>query len=133
MRFSDETLKDIMTRFRRELEKGLGRDTNATATVKMLPTFVRSIPDGSGRRVWADEGHVTSGFVPVKNVLRREKLLEQRPLCVGLWIWTPSVSIVQLCSPRTPHSAGPAGPVAASDGGGGVQAHSAPASLLNNL
>lgn len=48
MRFSDETLRDIMARFRRELEKGLSRDTNATATVKMLPTFVRSIPDGSG-------------------------------------------------------------------------------------
>lgn len=49
MRFSDETLKDIMNRFRREMENGLERDTNPTATVKMLPTFVRSIPDGSGR------------------------------------------------------------------------------------
>lgn len=48
MRFSDETLKDIMNRFHREMDKGLGRDTNATSTVKMLPTFVRSIPDGSG-------------------------------------------------------------------------------------
>ncbi|GAA6067614.1 hexokinase-1, partial [Tachysurus ichikawai] len=47
MRFSDETLQDIMARFRRELVKGLSRDTNATAAVKMLPTFVRSIPDGS--------------------------------------------------------------------------------------
>ncbi|XP_038567794.1 hexokinase-1-like isoform X1 [Micropterus salmoides] len=47
MRFSDETLKDIMNRFRREMENGLGRDTNPTATLKMLPTFVRSIPDGS--------------------------------------------------------------------------------------
>uniref|UniRef100_A0A671YIM2 Hexokinase-2 n=1 Tax=Sparus aurata TaxID=8175 RepID=A0A671YIM2_SPAAU len=33
--------------FRRELAKGLGRDTNPTAALKMLPTFVRSIPDGS--------------------------------------------------------------------------------------
>lgn len=49
MRFSDETLVDIMQRFRRELAQGLGRDTNPTATLKMLPTFVRSIPDGSGR------------------------------------------------------------------------------------
>lgn len=47
MRFSDETLRDIMARFRREMENGLARDTNPTATVKMLPTFVRSIPDGS--------------------------------------------------------------------------------------
>ncbi|TKS69995.1 Hexokinase-1 [Collichthys lucidus] len=47
MRFSDETLLDIMQQFRRELTKGLGRDTNPTAALKMLPTFVRSIPDGS--------------------------------------------------------------------------------------
>uniref|UniRef100_A0A8C7WBK3 Hexokinase-2 n=1 Tax=Oncorhynchus mykiss TaxID=8022 RepID=A0A8C7WBK3_ONCMY len=47
MRFSDETLLDIMKRFRMELGNGLGQDTNPTATVKMLPTFVRSIPDGS--------------------------------------------------------------------------------------
>ncbi|XP_019720052.1 hexokinase-1-like [Hippocampus comes] len=47
MRLSDETLKDIMNRFRREMEDGLGHGTNPTATVKMLPTFVRSIPDGS--------------------------------------------------------------------------------------
>ncbi|XP_005915171.1 hexokinase-1 [Haplochromis burtoni] len=47
MRFSDETLLDITQRFRKELVTGLGRDTNATATLKMLPTFVRSIPDGS--------------------------------------------------------------------------------------
>lgn len=48
MRFSDETLLDITQQFRREMVKGLGRDTNATAALKMLPTFVRSIPDGSG-------------------------------------------------------------------------------------
>uniref|UniRef100_G3PUF3 Hexokinase-2 n=1 Tax=Gasterosteus aculeatus aculeatus TaxID=481459 RepID=G3PUF3_GASAC len=47
MRFSDETLKEITQRFRMELVKGLGRDTNPTASLKMLPTFVQSIPDGS--------------------------------------------------------------------------------------
>ncbi|XP_006889059.1 PREDICTED: putative hexokinase HKDC1 [Elephantulus edwardii] len=47
MRLSDETLLDIMARFQAEMEKGLGRDTNPTASVKMLPTFVRAIPDGS--------------------------------------------------------------------------------------
>lgn len=47
MRFSDETLQEISARFKRELQKGLHRDTNPTAILKMLPTFVRSIPDGS--------------------------------------------------------------------------------------
>ncbi|KAM3835615.1 hexokinase HKDC1-like isoform 3-T3 [Vipera latastei] len=47
MRLSDDILHDVMTRFQAEMAKGLGRDTNPTATVKMLPTFVRSLPDGS--------------------------------------------------------------------------------------
>uniref|UniRef100_A0A3P9PN25 Phosphotransferase n=2 Tax=Poecilia reticulata TaxID=8081 RepID=A0A3P9PN25_POERE len=47
MRFSDETLLDITKRFRAELTRGLGGDSNATASLKMLPTFVRSIPDGT--------------------------------------------------------------------------------------
>ncbi|KAM9825539.1 hexokinase-1-like [Syngnathus typhle] len=47
MRFSDETLLDIMQRFRMEMVKGLNRDTYTTSSLKMLPTFVRSIPDGS--------------------------------------------------------------------------------------
>uniref|UniRef100_A0A4W3K2I4 Hexokinase-2 n=1 Tax=Callorhinchus milii TaxID=7868 RepID=A0A4W3K2I4_CALMI len=46
-RLSDETLCEIMGRFRTEMEKGLGRDTHPTATLKMLPTFVRSTPDGT--------------------------------------------------------------------------------------
>ncbi|XP_060643021.2 hexokinase-2 isoform X1 [Anolis sagrei] len=47
MRLSDETLQDISDRFRKEMEKGLGADSNPTASVKMLPTFVRSTPDGT--------------------------------------------------------------------------------------
>ncbi|XP_055969486.1 hexokinase HKDC1 [Sorex fumeus] len=47
MRLSDETLLDIMARFQAEMRKGLGKDTNPTASVKMLPTFVRAIPDGT--------------------------------------------------------------------------------------
>ncbi|XP_069877048.1 hexokinase HKDC1 isoform X2 [Dipodomys merriami] len=47
MRLSDEILLDIMARFQAEMEKGLGKDTNPTASVKMLPTFVKAIPDGS--------------------------------------------------------------------------------------
>lgn len=48
MRLSDDTLLDIMARFQAEMQRGLGKDTNPTASVKMLPTFVRAIPDGSG-------------------------------------------------------------------------------------
>nr|XP_058935603.1 hexokinase-2 isoform X3 [Kogia breviceps] len=47
MRLSDETLLEIAKRFRKEMEKGLGVTTHPTASVKMLPTFVRSTPDGT--------------------------------------------------------------------------------------
>uniref|UniRef100_A0A803VEB7 Hexokinase-2 n=1 Tax=Ficedula albicollis TaxID=59894 RepID=A0A803VEB7_FICAL len=47
LRLSDDVLLDVMARFQAEMVKGLGRDTNPTATVKMLPSFVRSLPDGS--------------------------------------------------------------------------------------
>ncbi|XP_054853439.1 hexokinase-2 [Eublepharis macularius] len=47
MRLSEETLQEVSSRFRKEMEKGLGIDTNPTASVKMLPTFVRSTPDGT--------------------------------------------------------------------------------------
>uniref|UniRef100_A0A803TF76 Hexokinase-2 n=1 Tax=Anolis carolinensis TaxID=28377 RepID=A0A803TF76_ANOCA len=47
MRLSDETLQEISDRFGKDMEKGLGADTNPTASVKMLPTFVRSTPDGT--------------------------------------------------------------------------------------
>uniref|UniRef100_A0A6Q2ZKR2 Hexokinase-2 n=1 Tax=Esox lucius TaxID=8010 RepID=A0A6Q2ZKR2_ESOLU len=47
LRLSDENLMDVSVRFRREMDKGLGRDSSPTASVKMLPTFVRSTPDGT--------------------------------------------------------------------------------------
>ncbi|XP_045147615.1 hexokinase HKDC1-like [Echinops telfairi] len=49
MRLSDETLLDIMARFKAEMEKGLRKDTNPMASVKMLPTCVRPIPDGPAK------------------------------------------------------------------------------------
>ncbi|XP_062399112.1 hexokinase-2 [Sardina pilchardus] len=47
LRLSEENLMDVSMRFRREMDRGLGRDTSPTAAVKMLPTFVRSTPDGT--------------------------------------------------------------------------------------
>ncbi|KAJ8005836.1 hypothetical protein DPEC_G00122050 [Dallia pectoralis] len=47
LRLSDENLMDVSVRFRREMDKGLSRDSGPTAAVKMLPTFVCSTPDGT--------------------------------------------------------------------------------------
>ncbi|XP_077456115.1 hexokinase-2 [Stigmatopora argus] len=45
LHLADKTLMDISIRFRREMDKGLCRDTNPTAAVRMLPTYVLSTPD----------------------------------------------------------------------------------------
>ncbi|XP_028298855.1 putative hexokinase HKDC1 [Gouania willdenowi] len=58
MRLNDGQLTDISARFQAEMKKGLLRESNAAAAVKMLPTHVRSTPDGSenGRFLALDLG-----------------------------------------------------------------------------
>lgn len=47
-RLSKAQLLEVKKRMRAEIERGLKKKTHQEATVKMLPTFVRSTPDGSG-------------------------------------------------------------------------------------
>ncbi|XP_070758515.1 hexokinase HKDC1 isoform X2 [Enoplosus armatus] len=47
MRLHDDQLRDISARFQADMKKGLSLESNAAAAVKMLPTHVRSTPDGS--------------------------------------------------------------------------------------
>ncbi|XP_076012030.1 hexokinase HKDC1-like [Genypterus blacodes] len=47
MHLQDNQLEDISSLFLAEMKKGLSADSNVAATVKMLPTHVRSTPDGS--------------------------------------------------------------------------------------
>ncbi|MBN3320599.1 HXK2 protein, partial [Atractosteus spatula] len=46
-RLSWEKLRDISSRLLRDMEKGLDKHSHRGAPVKMLPTFVRSTPDGT--------------------------------------------------------------------------------------
>ena len=45
----DATYKKICDVLLAEMEKGLNKTTNSEAVVKMLPTYVRALPDGSGK------------------------------------------------------------------------------------
>lgn len=47
-RLSKTQLLEVKKRMRVEIERGLKKKSHQEATVKMLPTFVRSTPDGSG-------------------------------------------------------------------------------------
>ncbi|KAG7278302.1 hypothetical protein CRUP_029907 [Coryphaenoides rupestris] len=46
LQLSDANLMDVSLRFRREMDKGLGRDNQLHRALKMLPHVVRSTPDG---------------------------------------------------------------------------------------
>lgn len=48
-RLNKEELKEVMKRMQREMERGLRVETHEEASVKMLPTYVCSTPEGSGR------------------------------------------------------------------------------------
>ncbi|KAJ1091664.1 hypothetical protein NDU88_004781 [Pleurodeles waltl] len=43
----EDDLKKLMRRIQKEMERGLRLETHEEASVKMLPTYVRSTPDGS--------------------------------------------------------------------------------------
>ncbi|XP_069475058.1 hexokinase-4 isoform X2 [Ambystoma mexicanum] len=46
-RLQEEDLTKLMRRIQKEMERGLRLETHEEASVKMLPTYVRSTPDGS--------------------------------------------------------------------------------------
>lgn len=48
---SKEELEEVMRRMQREMERGLRVETHDEASIKMLPTYVRSTPEGSGKFV----------------------------------------------------------------------------------
>lgn len=47
-RLQEEDLKKVMRRMQKEMDRGLRLATHEEASVKMLPTYVRSTPEGSG-------------------------------------------------------------------------------------
>ncbi|XP_025898660.1 glucokinase [Nothoprocta perdicaria] len=46
-RLKEEDLKKVMHRMQKEMDRGLKLETHEEASVKMLPTYVRSTPEGS--------------------------------------------------------------------------------------
>lgn len=49
-------LSEVMKRMQHEMERGLHLDTHEEASVKMLPTYVCSTPEGSGGRSVVQDG-----------------------------------------------------------------------------
>lgn len=51
-RLKEEDLRKVMHRMQKEMDRGLKLETHEEASVKMLPTYVRSTPEGSGKELW---------------------------------------------------------------------------------
>ncbi|KTG02810.1 hypothetical protein cypCar_00022606, partial [Cyprinus carpio] len=49
LRLDRDQLLEVKRRMEEEMKRGLAKNTHAAAAVKMLPTFVRSTPDGTER------------------------------------------------------------------------------------
>lgn len=62
-KLTHEQLLQVKKRMRAEMEAGLKKKTHETAKVKMLPTFVRSTPDGTGRAClrWSGDTGLATG------------------------------------------------------------------------
>lgn len=56
LRLSRTDLERVQVLMRREMELGLGRESNANASVRMLPTYVCGTPDGTGEGQGPGEG-----------------------------------------------------------------------------
>lgn len=65
-RLSKAQLLEVKKRMRVEIERGLKKKSHQEATVKMLPTFVRSTPDGSG------EGSISKGGGKAASIAARD-------------------------------------------------------------
>lgn len=48
-KLNKKDLSEVMKRMQHEMERGLHLDTHEEASVKMLPTYVCSTPEGSGQ------------------------------------------------------------------------------------
>ncbi|XP_038844377.1 hexokinase-2-like [Salvelinus namaycush] len=77
-RLSVEKLQDVSSRLRKDMIRGLGKHTHCRAPVKMLPTFVRAIPDGreKGDFLALDLGGTNFRVLRVRVVEEMQKLLK---------------------------------------------------------
>lgn len=66
-RLSKAQLTEVKKRMKVEIERGLKKKTHQEATVRMLPTFVRSTPDGSGEEHFCVDGrNIATSCLPTR-------------------------------------------------------------------
>ena len=102
----EEDLKKVMRRMQEEMDRGLRLETHEEASVKMLPTYVRSTPEGSGTAVrggagmgltWEPAGPHPEAALPWPQQGEVPQPLPNHPDCPQ----QPRVSSPTCCAPDT--------------------------------
>ncbi|XP_074837912.1 hexokinase-4 [Carettochelys insculpta] len=85
----EEDLKTVMRRMQKEMDRGLKLETHEEASVKMLPTYVRSTPEGSGN-YWVWTQNVPPLQLSLAPGVCRGPYGDREPLCWGKNLVSPA-------------------------------------------
>lgn len=95
LRLSRADLERVQALMKQEMERGLDRESNATSSVRMLPTYVCHTPDGTGEE-WGTAG---KGPARVSVVLLASPICStQREENSWRWTWEGPISVCWWCT-----------------------------------
>ena len=94
---SDDDYRKVMQLMLENMERGLSKQTNDTATIKMFPTYVRAVPDGTGKPPTPPphKSIAEHVFVAAKHVFCRDESMRLKYVCRGKSFVVASVLLSQ--------------------------------------
>lgn len=94
LRLTRADLEKVQALMREEMERGLGKETNPTASVRMLPTYVCRTPDGTGK----GQGRWEWGAEEAVALLMQCAGSPQREATSWRWTWGGPISVCWWCA-----------------------------------
>lgn len=93
LRLSRADLEKVQALMREEMERGLGKETHDTASVRMLPTYVCHTPDGTGK----GQGHWEWGAEDAMALVMHCAGSPQSEVTSWPWTWGGPISVCWWC------------------------------------
>lgn len=93
LRLSRQDLENVQALMRQEMDRGLNKETHSSASVRMLPTYVRHTPDGTGK----GQGHWDRGAEEAVALLMRCAGSPQSEVTSWRWTWEGPISVCWWC------------------------------------
>lgn len=94
LRLSRDDLVKVQALMRSEMDRGLGKETNPSASVRMLPTYVTHTPDGTGK----GQGHWQWGAEEAVALLMHCAGSLQKKATSWRWTWGEPISVCWWCA-----------------------------------